>query len=119
MTNDLFREIGMRLREARKESGFSQEQVAKAVGINRVALSYYETGKRKIDLSTLKELATFYGYSLEYFTEKEKSNSEEPVMLAFRAEDLQESDLEVVAWAKNFVLSALELEKILQKGGGS
>jgi len=64
-------------------------------------------------------LATFYGYSLEYFTEKEKSNSEEPVMLAFRAEDLQESDLEVVAWAKNFVLSALELEKILQKGGGS
>jgi len=40
-------------------------------------------------------------------------------MLAFRAEDLQESDLEVVAWAKNFVLSALELEKILQKGGGS
>jgi len=109
----------MRLREAREESGFSQEQVAKAVGINRAVLSYYETGKRKIDLSTLKEMATFYGYSLEYFTENEKSNSEEPVMLAFRAEDLQESDLEVVAWAKNFVLSALELEKILQKGGGS
>jgi Zn-dependent peptidase ImmA (M78 family)/transcriptional regulator with XRE-family HTH domain len=45
--------------------GLSQEAVAGAVGINRVVLNYYESGRRQIPLSVAVELARLYGTSLE------------------------------------------------------
>lgn len=49
------------LRRAREGSRLSQEAAAGAVGLNRVVLSYYESGKRQPSLSTLSTLAGLYG----------------------------------------------------------
>jgi len=106
--------IAERLREAREKNGYTQMQVEKATGIKREMLSYYENGKREIDMATLEKLASFYGYSIEYFV----SGSEEPeVALAFRAEGLDDEDLEVIGWAKHFVNNLYQIEKLLEKRG--
>jgi Zn-dependent peptidase ImmA (M78 family)/transcriptional regulator with XRE-family HTH domain len=58
-------ELAEALRRARERAGLSQEAVADALGINRVMLSYYETGRRSVPLPTAAALARLYGTSLD------------------------------------------------------
>jgi Zn-dependent peptidase ImmA (M78 family)/transcriptional regulator with XRE-family HTH domain len=57
--------IGTALRTSRERAGLSQEAAADALGINRVLLAYYETGRRQVPLSAGAALARLYGTSLE------------------------------------------------------
>jgi transcriptional regulator with XRE-family HTH domain len=52
-----YRELGAKLRAIRLSYGISQDELAIAVGIERVALSRYERGQRAIPLPTLLILA--------------------------------------------------------------
>jgi len=45
--------------------GLSQDAAADAVGVHRVLLAYYETGKRQVPLSAAAVLARLYGTSVE------------------------------------------------------
>ncbi len=58
-------ELAEALRRGRERAGLSQEAAAVAVGINRVLLSYYETGRRPVPLPTAAALARLYGTSLD------------------------------------------------------
>jgi Zn-dependent peptidase ImmA (M78 family)/transcriptional regulator with XRE-family HTH domain len=60
-TNDL----AEALRRTRERAGLSQEAAADALGINRVVLSYYETGRRSAPLPTAAALARLYGTTLD------------------------------------------------------
>jgi Zn-dependent peptidase ImmA (M78 family)/transcriptional regulator with XRE-family HTH domain len=53
------------LRASRERAGLSQEAAADALGINRVLLAYYETGRRQVPLNVGAALARMYGTSLE------------------------------------------------------
>lgn len=57
--------IGELLRTARERAGLSQEAASEAVSINRVALSYYESGRRQPPLGAAVALARLYGTSVE------------------------------------------------------
>jgi transcriptional regulator with XRE-family HTH domain len=63
--------LGERLREAREYLGFSQEEVARFLGVPRSALSLMETGQRKVDALELKKLAGLYKRPVGYFTGEE------------------------------------------------
>lgn len=60
--------LGERLREAREYLGFSQEEVAKFLGVPRSAVSNVETGSRKIDALELKKLGGLYKRPVSHFT---------------------------------------------------
>lgn len=95
-------EIGNKLKDARTKCGLTQGRVEKLIGINKTQLSYYETGKREISITVLEKLAQLYGYSLEYFLMNK--NMEEPkTKIAFKGEELNDNDLEIVAWSKKFL----------------
>jgi Zn-dependent peptidase ImmA (M78 family)/transcriptional regulator with XRE-family HTH domain len=53
------------LRASRERAGLSQEAAADAVGLGRVLLAYYETGRRQVPLNVGAALARLYGTSLE------------------------------------------------------
>ena len=59
-----------RLRTSRDYLGFSQDEVAKHLGISRTALSNIESGQRKVDALELKKLAALYQRSIAYFTDR-------------------------------------------------
>jgi transcriptional regulator with XRE-family HTH domain len=105
--------IGERLAVARKRLGLTQEKASKAIGISREQLSYYETSQREVSLSTLAKLATLYGHSLEYFLGSVQED--EPLTVVFRADDPSEDDQEIIEWAKEFVIEAHELERLLSE----
>jgi transcriptional regulator with XRE-family HTH domain len=63
---DLFyKKIGENIRAKRKERGFSQEVLAKAVGLKRPSLSNIEKGRQNLLLHTFCNIADTLGTSLE------------------------------------------------------
>ena len=74
-------QICERLKEARKNSGMTQEEVAEKINVSRVSVSNWETGKTLPDIASLIELSTLYDISLDELvkgdpkmTEKVKSD---------------------------------------------
>ena len=57
--------IGERLRELREHVGFSQDKVAKIIGVSRPAYVNYENGKSK-PTRKLKELAKLFNVTVDY-----------------------------------------------------
>ena len=53
--------ISQNLKDLRRLSGMTQEQVARQVGLTRQAISSYESGRTQPDLDTLARLAEVYG----------------------------------------------------------
>jgi transcriptional regulator with XRE-family HTH domain len=59
------KQIGQRITELRKIKGFSQEELAKSIGISRPSLAQIELGNRGVDILELHELSIVLGFSLD------------------------------------------------------
>lgn len=55
-----------KLKQARKQTGFTQREVAKETKIPNSTLANYETGRTQPDLETIGILADFYGVSVDW-----------------------------------------------------
>ncbi len=110
--------IGERLKQARERAGLTQDQVAKSLGVLREQVSYFENGRREIDLVTLFRLADLYGYSAAHFLLGQRARPGEDLSIAFRAGELGEEDLEVVAWVQRFARNLALLDELLQPVDG-
>lgn len=64
-TNTIMLELGRRISEIRKEKGFTQDEVAKSIGMSRSSLTQMELGKRGLDVFELKALSTLLGFSID------------------------------------------------------
>lgn len=62
------RQLGDRLREARKYLGLRQEEVATYLKIPRTALTDIENGQRRVGAIELSRLAKLYRQPVGYFT---------------------------------------------------
>ena len=60
-----------RLRQARLQAGYSQQNIADALNVNRATYTYYETGKTTPDPVTLGRIARICGAPIEFFFEEE------------------------------------------------
>lgn len=57
---------GSRLKNARKNAGYTLEQVAEKLNTTHASISRYENEKRKIDPQTLIEFCKLYKVSSDY-----------------------------------------------------
>jgi Zn-dependent peptidase ImmA (M78 family)/transcriptional regulator with XRE-family HTH domain len=71
-------ELSEALRKGRERAGLSQDAAAAAAGINRVLLSYYETGRRPVPLPTATALARLYGADLGQILAGEQAGETDP-----------------------------------------
>ena len=58
-------ELSERLKQARQNSGMTQEEVAEKIMVSRVTVSHWETGKSLPDIVSLMSLGDLYGISLD------------------------------------------------------
>lgn len=103
-----------KLRDAREYVGLSQDEVAKAVGIARSAISLIENGQRRVDALELKRLAQLYGRTVSYFTGDVKSAPTFPAEvehLARTASTLSRRDQEELARFAEFLRVRAEARK--------
>ena len=62
------RAVQKKLRQARKEAGLTQTEVAHAMGRKHASfISKIESGERRIDVIDLEDLARLYGKSVSHF----------------------------------------------------
>jgi len=65
--------INERLRELRIKSGYTQNQIARILNIDRSTYSYYEIGKTTPDVSALMTLAKVFNISISELLEDESN----------------------------------------------
>ena len=61
------KEIGERIANLRLKKGFSQEDLAKSIGISRPSLTQIELGNRGVSFSEMQKLSVALGFSLDDF----------------------------------------------------
>ena len=64
---ELFKHIGLKIRIKRRELNFSQEKLAEMLNVAYTQVYNYETGRFKIPLDYLLELADIFNVDLNYF----------------------------------------------------
>ena len=64
--------IGAFIRDIRKESGLTQEQLAEALGVSQRSISRWETGKTMPDYSLLPNICEVLGITVAELLEAER-----------------------------------------------
>src|SRR5829696_10434447 len=102
MDSELFnkldhRQLGERLKDARKARGLTQEAVAVKLGILRTTLVAIEKGERRVTPGELIEMAKMFGRPVSEFVSSQKNR--EPFVPQFRLPPGQQNvtEIEVVA----------------------
>ena len=103
---------GENLKKIREISGFTQEQVAKSIGIERSAYSNYETGTREVPYEVIEKISNLFGCEPFIFFEDDIQVENEIMATAFRISDLEDNDLKEIANFKDIVKSYLKMERI-------
>lgn len=66
--------FGKKLKQARLDAGYTQNQIKELLNIGRSTLSLYETGRREPDIETLGKLADFYCVSIDWLVGTKGNN---------------------------------------------
>ncbi|MEW6030341.1 MAG: helix-turn-helix domain-containing protein [Chloroflexota bacterium] len=65
--SEKYKAVLERLRQARKEKGLTQIEVADALGKHQSFVAKCESGERRIDIVELSEFASLYGKTMDFF----------------------------------------------------
>jgi len=65
--------LGKKIKNLRENSEMSQEDLAKKIGLSRVAISQIEQGNRGIDFLELAKVAEVFNLKTDYFTREDES----------------------------------------------
>jgi transcriptional regulator with XRE-family HTH domain len=67
VTSPEYQRMLERLRQARRDAGLTQAQVAERLGLRQTFVSKVELGERRIDPVELRRFAELYGRDMDYF----------------------------------------------------
>lgn len=60
-------EIDKKIKQLRKEAGFTQEQLAKLLNKTKAAISNWENGYSKPDIEDVRKMCKIFDISADYF----------------------------------------------------
>lgn len=85
----------IRLRQLRKESKITQEQLAKYLDVDQTMITKMENGTRSLSVSLIGKICSLFGCSDAYLMGEDDVYI--PLNFAFRANGIQTEDLESIA----------------------
>jgi transcriptional regulator with XRE-family HTH domain len=114
--------LGQKISKLRKLKGWTQAQLAEKVGVHPSHITRWERDKNQPSSSTLKELTTAFGLSLEEMTEapgarllQESLGEDEKLLAQFRMlQDLDDQDRATIM----SVIDAFLVKKKMQEALG-
>lgn len=83
--------FGEKLRDARKEAGLSQEQLAEKMSVSRSAIAKWETDKGMPDVNNLKTIAKLLNVSVDYLLDDEEKISFNEMKEAINLDDYEKT----------------------------
>ena len=73
--------VGDRIREARKQAGLTQNQLAEKSGVATISIHQYEAGKRKPQIERLQRIADALGVSITELIDIETASEYEKLVI--------------------------------------
>ena len=105
--------IGRNVKNYRENLHYTQDAIAKFLGVKREVISYYENGKREIDLLKLEKLADLFNIELEDLLNDDSTIREPKIAFAFRSDGLNESDLEKISEFQRIIKNYSKMNVLL------
>ena len=102
-----------KLKALRERAGLRQGQIAAYLGVTQAFISKVETGERNLTVDQLERLVNLYGYSLSTFMEMGEDTH--PIQFAFRAQDVSQEDLQVIADISRIAINSRFMSKMLEE----
>lgn len=105
--------LAKNLKNFRTKLGFTQEQLARYLGITREEVSYYENNSRSVPLDLIPKYANLFGVDEYDLYETDSSINKLNLAFAFRANEISPNDLEIIANFRKIALNYLKIKNIL------
>ena len=102
-----------KLKTMREKAGLRQGQIADYLGVTQAFISKVETGERNLTVDQLESVVNLYGYSLAAFTDMEQEAH--PIQFAFRAQDVNQDDLRIIADIGRIAINSRFMTKMLEE----
>ena len=96
----------------REKAGLRQGQIADYLGVTQTFISKVETGERNLTVDQLESAVNLYGYSLAAFADMDQDTH--PIQFAFRAQDVSQDDLRVIAEIGKIAINSRFMVKTLE-----
>ena len=101
-----------KLKMMREKAGLRQGQIADYLGVTQTFISKVEAGERNLTVDQLESVVNLYGYSLAAFTNAEEDAH--PIQFAFRAQDVSQEDLHIIADIGKIAINSRFMAKALE-----
>lgn len=93
----------IRLKELRKESKLTQEQLANYLKVDQTLITKLENGTRNLNVTLIEKLCSLFGCTEDYLLGREDAYL--PLNFAFRSSKIQAEDLESIAAVNKIVMN--------------
>ena len=107
--------VARNFRKLREAAGYTQNDVANALGIKRSAYSNYELGEREIPYEIIEKASNFFGCDMGCLFEENENIDATLLVSAFRTNGLTQTDAVEVMRFKDVVKSYLKMERIVSR----
>lgn len=107
------------IKSYRSKLGFSQQDVADYLSVQREIVSYYETNARDIPLADLNKISNLFGVELIELLEEDSSEKMANMAFAFRSVKFTAEDLQAIGRFRKIVKNYLKLKKKEEANGQS
>ena len=104
--------IGKNIKEFRMQWGYSQDHLAKYLGIDRSNISYYENAEREISIVQLNKLSHLFGVEIDDLLEPDSIKKGAGIAIAFRSEGVSEDDLQSISEFQRVVKNYINMKKL-------
>lgn len=103
--------IGERLKDLRKMSKLTQEQLANYLNVDQTLITKLENGTRNLNTTLIEKICCLFGCSEDYLLGKDDEYI--PLNFAFRSNGIQTEDLESIAAVNKIVMNIRFMNKKL------
>lgn len=102
------RQVGEIFKEIRSKCGFTQDQMATFLGVDRTMITKYEKGERMLGVGTLEKACEIFGCNLNVLRGIEEYK---PMAVAYRAKDLTIEDMEAICMVQRIALNLRRIKE--------
>lgn len=101
----------IRLKQLRKESKITQEQLAKYLDVDQTMITKLENGTRSLNITLIEKICNLFGCSDAYLMGEDDAYI--PLNFAFRSNGIQTEDLESIAVVNKIVMNIRYMNEMI------
>ena len=101
-------QMGVKFKSIRTENGFTQEQLAAFLNVDRTMITKFEKGERTLGIAELERACELFGCNLKVLRDLEEYH---PMTIAYRAKDLTLEDMEATRKVQRIVINLRRIKE--------